>query len=113
MYGIEVREHGAVTMVELWGELDLFSLGELRENLNRALGPGKSALVDLSGITFLDLQCARELAVRSQLYADHLTLRNPSPQVQASVEAFGMEGWIRLYPGADREEPPVVSEAPS
>ncbi len=101
-------------MVELRGELDLFSLGELRENLNRALGPGKSALVDLSGITFLDLECARELAVRSQLYADHLTFRNPSPQAQASVEAFGMEGWILLYPaGGDREEPPVVSEAPS
>jgi len=113
LYGIEVREHGAVTMVELRGELDLYSLGELRENLNRALGPRRSVLVDLSGITFLDLECARELAVRSQLDADRLTLRNPSPHVQASVEAFGMEGWIRLYPGADREEPPVVSEAPS
>ena len=113
MYGIEVREYGAVTMVELRGELDLFTLGDLREALNRVLSLGRPALVDLSGITFLDLHSARELAVRSQLCADHLTLRNPSPQVSASVEAFGMEEWISFHPGTDREEPPVVSEAPS
>ena len=113
MYGIEVREYGAVTMVELRGELDLFTLGDLRETLNRVLGSMKPTLLDLSGITFLDLHSARELAVRSQLFADRLTLRNPSPQVTASVEAFGLEEWISFHPGADREEPPVVSEAPS
>jgi anti-anti-sigma factor len=111
--GIEVREYGAVTMVELRGELDLFTLGDLREALNRVQSLGRPALVDLSGITFLDLHSARELAVRSQLYADYLTLRDPSPQVSASVEAFGMREWISFHPGTDREEPPVASEAPS
>ena len=110
---MEVREYGAVTMVELWGELDLFSLEELRETLNRVLGSMKPALVDLSGITFLDLCSARELAVRCQLWDRLLTLRNPSPQVSASVESFGLGEWISFHPGADREEPPVVSEAPS
>jgi len=113
LYGIEVREYGAVTMVELRGELDLFTLVDLRETLNRVLASMRPTLLDLSGITFLDLQSARELAIRCQLCADRLTLRNPSPQVAASVEAFGLEEWISFHPGTDREEPPVVSEAPS
>jgi hypothetical protein len=33
--------------------------------------------------------------------------------VSASVDAFGMGEWISFHPGTDREEPPVVSEAPS
>jgi hypothetical protein len=33
--------------------------------------------------------------------------------VTASVEAFRLGEWISFHPGADREEPPVVSEAPS
>jgi anti-anti-sigma factor len=113
LYGIEVQEYGTVTMVELRGELDLFTLGDLRETLNRVLGSMKPTLVDLSGITFLDLESARELAVRSQLYARRLTLRNPSRWVLASIAAFGLEEWIHFHPGTDREEPPVVSEAPS
>jgi anti-anti-sigma factor len=113
LYGIEVREYGPITMVELWGELDLFSLEDLRRTLNRVLDSVKPTLVDLSGITFLDLESARELAVRSQLYARRLTLRNPSPQVKASIEAFRMGEWISFHPASDREEPPLVSEAPS
>jgi anti-anti-sigma factor len=113
LYGIEVRECGAVTMVELWGELDLFTLGDLRETLNRVLGSMKPTLVDLSGITFLDLQSARELALRSQLYARHLTLSNPSRWVLASIDAFGLEEWIHFHPSADREEPPLISETSS
>ena len=111
LYGIEVRESGAGVLVELWGEFDLFSLSELRGKLNGVLDLHRTTLVDLSGITFLDLVSARELAVRSQLYAHHLTLRNPSSQVRASLEAFGLWSWVPFHPGAGHEEPPVVSEA--
>ena len=111
LYGIEVRESGAGMLVELWGEFDLFSLSDLRGMLNGVLDLRRTTLVDLSGITFLDLVSARELAVRSQLYAHHLTLRNPSSQVRASLEAFGLWSWVPFHPGAGHEEPPVVSEA--
>jgi anti-anti-sigma factor len=113
LYGIEVREYVAVTMVELRGELDLFSLADLRETLNRVLDLSRPALVDLSGITFLDLESARELVLRYQLHADHLTLSNPSRWVSASIEAFGLAAWIHFHPTSDREEPPLVSEASS
>ena len=114
MYGIEVRESGAGVLVELWGEFDLFSLGNLREALNIVLDLRRPIFIDLSGITFLDLDSARELAVRAQLYAHHLFLSNPSPWVTTSLQAFGLGGWIPFHPGADHEEPPqVVSETSS
>ena len=111
MYDIEVRKSGAGTTVELRGEWDLSSLADLRETLNGVLGLRRSTIVDLSGITFLDLHSARELAVHSQLYA--LSLRSPSPQVAASLQAFGLEDWFRFRTDSDREEPPLVSEASS
>ena len=111
MYGIEVRESGAGMLVELWGEFDLFSLSDLRKKLNALLDLHRTILVDLSGITFLDLVSARELAVRAQLYAHQLFLRNPSPQVIASIKAFGLWGWVHFHPGAGHEEPPLVPEA--
>ena len=111
MYGIEVRESGAGMTVELRGEWDLSSLRDLRETLDRVLDLRRSTIVDLSGITFLDLQSARELAVHSQLYA--LSLRSPSPQVTASLEAFRLEDWFRFHSDGDRNEPTAVSETSS
>ena len=113
MYGLEVHEHGTVTMVRMWGELDLFTLDVLRETLGRVLDLGRPTLVDLSGITFLDLASARELAASFQLHPGYLTLCNPSRWVLASIEAFGLGEWIRFHPTSDREGPPVVSETPS
>jgi anti-anti-sigma factor len=107
---MEVRQYGTGTVVWLRGELDLFTLDALKETLNYVLGLGRPALVDLSGITFLDLASARELAASSQL--GYLTLINPSRWVLASIEAFGLGEWISFHPTSDREEPPVVSEAP-
>ena len=66
--------------------------------------------MDLSGITFLDLLSARELAIRSQLYSHYLTFANPSFEVTTSAKAFGLEGWVRLHARGDRREPPVISE---
>ena len=109
MYGIEVRESGVGLVVELWGEFDIFSIAELKKMLCDVSSRRRPTLVDLSGIAFLDLQSARELAVRSLLYAHHLTFRNPSPQVMATVGALGLEGWLNLLPDTGRGEPRVFS----
>ena len=50
--------------------------------------------VDLSRVAFLDVRCARELAVRSFRRGDNLTLRNPSWQARVSLEACGVGGVI-------------------
>ena len=110
MYGIEVRQSAAGILVELWGEFDLFSLARLREVLNHVASLQRPTLVDLSGITFLDLLSTRELAIRSQLYSHYLTFANPSFEVTASTRAFGFERWVRLQAGSGHSEPPVISE---
>jgi anti-anti-sigma regulatory factor len=110
LYGIELRESDTGMVVELWGEFDAFSLQDLREALSEVSTPRGSTLVDLSGVTFLDLQSAREFAVRSMLYAQHLSFGNPSPEAWASIKALGLETWLRLQPYAGHGEPPVFSE---
>jgi hypothetical protein len=97
-------------VVELWGEFDIFSLRDLRKALSEVSTLRRPALVDLSGITFLDLQSAREFALRSLLYARHLSFANPSAEALASIKALGLEGWIYLSPEAYRSEPPVFSD---
>ena len=111
MYGIEVRKAGAGILVELWGEFDLFSLAKLREALDRVASLQRPTLIDLSGITFLDLLSARELATRSRLYSCSLTFGNPSPEAAASARASGLEGWVRFRARGNRTEPPVISGA--
>jgi len=109
LYGIEVRESGSGLLVELWGELDIFCMGELERTLTDVSSYRGPVLVDLSGISFLDLQSARELAVRSLLYERHLTLLNPSPQVMATVVALGLEGRINLLSDTGRDGPQIFS----
>ena len=109
MYRIEVRGSHTGPLVELWGELDIFCIEELKRVLTDVSSRPGPILVDLSGISFLDLQSARELAFRSLLYKHHLTLRNPSPQVIATVRALGLERWLDLLPDTGHEGPQVFS----
>lgn len=95
----------------MWGEFDASSLPRLREALDHASAFGGPAVVELSGVTFLDLQSTRELVVRSLIQAHQLVFRNPSPGVLASVRALGMEDGTNAWNGPYREEPPVFSEA--
>ena len=95
MHVIEVREWGeGGVLVELRGEFDGHNHEDLRRILNSVLALRRPTMVDLSGVTFLDVGATRELTIRSRLYAHHLTFRNPSPQVCASVAACGFEDWF-------------------
>lgn len=73
--------------VDLTGEFDAYDLEPLCEVLDGLLASRMTACVDLSGVTFLDLRCAREIAIRSHLCGGHLTLRNPSWQAVLSLRA--------------------------
>ncbi len=102
MYGIEVRERDeAGVLVVLEGEFDRHNLKDLRETLSAVVALRRPTLVDLSGVTFLDVGATRELAIRARLYAHHLALINPSWQVQASVAACGFGPWLDFRSGAD------------
>jgi len=71
--------------IELTGEFDVRDLETLRRTLDGV--PGSPVCVDLSGVTFLDLLCARELADRSR--DGRLALREASWQAGHSFEACG------------------------
>lgn len=109
LFGIEVRESGAGLQVELWGEFDLFCIEELKKMFSDVSSCRGPILVDLSGITFLDLQSAREIAVRSLLYSHHLTFLGPSPQVMATMGTLGLQGWLSVEPGAGLDEARIFS----
>ena len=76
--GIEVRKQGEEgVLVELRGEFDRHNLVNLQETLNGVVALRRPALVDLSGVIFLDVGTSRELTIRSLLYAQHLTPSQP------------------------------------
>jgi anti-anti-sigma factor len=109
VYDIEVRRRGALTLVRLRGEFDLFALGKLRETFEAVASLPGRILVDLAELTFLDLLSARELAARSQLEGFRLAFQSPSPEAAASIEAAGLEAWFRFHPDPDRNDPQIFS----
>ena len=84
-------------LVELSGEFDARDLMDLREVLNEA--GAQPTVVDLSRVTFLDVQTTRELAVRLQLHSGNLVFRRPSWAVRASVAACGYSSWFGFGAG--------------
>lgn len=106
--GIEVREFGRRgTSVRLSGEFDVDDLDALRQTLDNVPGDGRPTRVDLSGVTFLDVLCARELASGSGGdCGGRLLLRNPSWQAKYSLEACSLHDVPRSHgvyePGAKR-----------
>jgi anti-anti-sigma regulatory factor len=95
--GIEVWKQGEEGMlVELRGEFNRHNLENLQGTLNDVAALRQSTLVDLFGVTFLDVGISCELAIRSLLYAHRLILRNPSWQVRASMVACGFAAWANF-----------------
>lgn len=99
-------------LVKLSGELDVQSLHPLQRTFDDSLTSGLPTYVDLSGVTFLDVRCARELAVQDRrylIYGNLLAFRNPSWQAEASFKACGLEYLIE--PGYQDGEQFYVTEA--
>lgn len=91
-------------LVKLSEELDIHDLRILHETLSLILSTGLPTIVDLSDVTFLDVRCARELAVRS-CSCDHLILGDPSWQAEASFKVCGHEARVvHLRRGSSCEE---------
>ena len=82
--------------VVLRGEFDLACHATLGSALDNALGRKVEVLADLSGLTFLDAACVRELALFLALHGERLVLEGASREVEVSVTACGMEDLIRF-----------------
>ena len=94
-------------LVKLSGEFDIRYLRTLENMLRDCLASGRSTLVDLSEVTFMDSRCVWELAVYYQLGRGRIVLCNPSEDVGVRVAAYDLEDWLdviyttdlRLSPG--------------
>ena len=77
------------------GELDAHNCGELGEALSTAVkeNPGRAAVIDASGLTFIDSSAISELLrLREQAVADggSLRLENVQPSVRRVLEITGL-----------------------
>jgi anti-anti-sigma factor len=88
------RDEGCA--VVLRGEFDLACHATLGSALDNALRRNVEVLVDLSGVTFLDGSCVRELALLLTLHGERLVLEGSSREVEVSVTACGMEDLVRV-----------------
>ena len=108
IFGSAQRDEQPV-LVKLSGEFDIRYRRTLNNTLRDCLASGRSTLVDLSEVTFMDSRCVWELAVYYQLGRGRIILCNPSQDVGVSVAAYDLEDWIdfiyttdlRLSPGCD------------
>ena len=85
---------GRPKLVRLSGEFDVRYHRILEDTLSNCLDSGRLTFVDLSGVTFMDSRCVRELAIHYQLGEGRVALCDPSKEVELSVAACDLEGWI-------------------
>ena len=88
-------------LVKLSGEFDIRYRRTLENTLRDCLASGRSTLVDLSEVTFMDSRCVWELAVYYQLGRGRIVLCNPSRHVGVSVAACDLEDWLDFIYSAE------------
>jgi anti-anti-sigma factor len=93
-------------LVKLSGEFDIRYRRTLENMLRDCLASGRSTLVDLSEVTFMDSRCVWELAVYYQLGRGRIILCNPSQDVGVSVAAYDLEDWLNFFYTTDLGLPP-------
>ena len=98
-------------LVKLSGEFDIRYLRTLENMLKDCLASGRSTLVDLSEVTFMDSRCVWELAVYYQLGSGRIVLCNPSQDVGVSVAAYDLEDWLDFVYTTDLSLPPGCAAA--
>ncbi len=96
----------AGVLVELHGEFDVACLESFRQTLRRASDLGEPTFVDVSGVTFMDTLCLKELAAGSGT----LSMCHPSWQFELGVAACGLEESILVLPDGPGYEA-VIAEA--
>ncbi|HEV3476781.1 MAG TPA: STAS domain-containing protein, partial [Rubrobacteraceae bacterium] len=90
-------------LVRLDGEFDVLYQKTLADTLVDSLASGRPTLVDLSGVTFMDSRCLRELVVYYQLGKGRVALCDPSHEVMLSVAACDLEDWFDFVYTTERE----------
>lgn len=97
---VSARLSATAYVVEVGGELDLYTSPRLRSQIGELLGRGaKAIVVDLTETTFLDSSALHVLLdARTRLNADgsELVVVCPSPHVRRVFEVTGFDGLLRV-----------------
>ena len=83
-------------MLRLTGEIDLFNIGEVQAQLFQALQekPGRTLVVDLTKVRFIDLTALRVLATSSRRFPE-VVLLNPSRLVARVLDVAQLTHLVR------------------
>lgn len=90
------RSEDRPILLRLSGEIDVLYQKLLEDTLSDCLASERPTLVDLSGVTFIDSRCVRELAVFYQLGDGRVALCDPSREVELGVAACDLEDWFEF-----------------
>jgi anti-sigma B factor antagonist len=105
-----VREQGA-TILELVGELDVYTAPQLRERIVEVINDGETCLiVDMGGVTFIDSTGIGVLVVAHRRIGEQggwLVLRNVQRQTSRVLELTGLDHVLII--GEECPGEPVVA----
>jgi anti-anti-sigma factor len=111
---VETRKHRRTVLVALRGELDLVTVSKVAEVLDELKpDPGgvRHVVLDLRGLTFMDLPGLHEL-IRQNEYArsnhHNLALVRGTPPVQRVLELTGVAEQLVLVDDPDDLVPPAL-----
>ena len=100
---VEVRRGPARTTVDLTGEVDLLTAGQLADALARLLAQGcRSAEIDLSGVGFMSVAGLAVLVEADRRYRDaggRLELTRPTPACARLFTLTGLDASLTIRPG--------------
>ena len=112
---VETRKHRRTALVALRGELDLVTVSKVAEVLTD-LEPGREGLrhivLDLRGLTFMDVPGLRELIKQSEFARSNrhnLAVVRGTPAIERALELTGVGEHLVLVDDPDDLVPPASS----
>ena len=113
-FAVEARTHRRTALVALRGELDLLTVSKVAEVLEhlepQPLGV-RHVVLDLRGLTFMDVTGLKEL-IRQNEFArsnrHNLAVVRGTPAIQRVLELTGVEDTLVLVDDPDDLAPPVT-----
>jgi stage II sporulation protein AA (anti-sigma F factor antagonist) len=112
---VEARRHRRTALVGLRGELDLVTVSKVAEVLDQLQPQAdgiRHVVLDLRGLTFMDVPGLREL-IRQNEYArsnnHNLAVVRGTPLVQRALELTGVEEQLVLVDDPDDLVPPPLN----
>lgn len=98
-FSIASRQTGSDWLIELTGELDLYTVSQLRKALDAIPEDSERLLIDLREVTFIDSTGIGALLGARRAGEHALVLRVGHPSVMRALEVCGVDGLFDIRHG--------------